>query len=147
MNGHFPVVGYTPDNSKRYMTLIVAYTHPFSRGSVHLTSPDPRVPPAIQPNYLSNPADLEILSTAVDFTLRLYQTPPLKDIIVAPVAPPFSKLDSDAEKLNKFSREVISTVHHPVGTASMLPREDGGVVDHNLLVYGTSNLRVVSGSP
>ncbi|KAJ8081123.1 hypothetical protein PM082_017964 [Marasmius tenuissimus] len=143
VNGHFPVVGYTPDNSKRYMTLIVAYTHPFSRGSVHITSPDCQIPPAIQPNYLSNQADTEILSKTVDFTLGLYGTPPLKDIIVAPVAPPFSKSDSDAEKLDTFSREVISTVHHPVGTASMLPREDGGVVDRNLLVYGTSNLRVV----
>ncbi|KAG7091495.1 hypothetical protein E1B28_010525 [Marasmius oreades] len=125
------------------MTLIVAYTHPFSRGSIHITSPDPRVPPAIQPDYLSNSADLDILSRAVDFTLRLYETPPLKDIIIAPVAPPFSKSDSDSEKLNKFSCEVISTVHHPVGTASMLPREDGGVVDHDLLVYGTANLRVI----
>lgn len=26
----------------------------------------------------------------------------------------------------------------------MLPKEDGGVVDKNLLVYGTKNLRVVS---
>lgn len=26
----------------------------------------------------------------------------------------------------------------------MLPKEDGGVVDKNLLVYGTRNLRVVS---
>jgi choline dehydrogenase-like flavoprotein len=29
------------------------------------------------------------------------------------------------------------------GTASMLPREEGGVVDPALLVYGTSNVRVV----
>ncbi|KAF9254620.1 alcohol oxidase [Marasmius fiardii PR-910] len=143
INGHFPVVGYTPDNSKRYMTLIVAYTHPLSRGSIHITSPDAQIAPAIQPNYLSNPADVDILSKAIDFTLGLYATTPLKDIIVSPVAPPFAKSGSDDDKLDKFSREVISTVHHPVGTASMLPREDGGVVDHNLLVYGTSNLRVI----
>uniref|UniRef100_A0A0W0G550 Glucose-methanol-choline oxidoreductase N-terminal domain-containing protein n=1 Tax=Moniliophthora roreri TaxID=221103 RepID=A0A0W0G550_MONRR len=142
INGHFPVVGLTPDNSKRYMTLIVAYTHPFSRGSVHITSADAQVRPAIQPNYLSNRADLEILSKAIEFTLQLYQTPPLSDLIVAPVAPPFFKSD-DAEKVNEFAREILSTVHHPVGTASMMPQEDGGVVDHNLLVYGTSNLRVI----
>ncbi|KAL0565699.1 hypothetical protein V5O48_016325 [Marasmius crinis-equi] len=143
LNGHFPVVGHTPDNSKRYMSLIVAYTHPFSRGHVHITSPDAGTPPAIQPNYLANPADAEMLSKAVEFTLGLYNTPPLKDIVVAPVVPPFAKSESDASKLDMFCREVISTVHHPVGTASMMPREDGGVVDSNLLVYGTSNLRVI----
>ncbi|KAL0566770.1 hypothetical protein V5O48_015233 [Marasmius crinis-equi] len=143
LNGHFPVMGYTPDNSKRYMTLIVAYTHPFSRGSVHITSPDTQIAPAIQPNALSNPADLDILSKAVDFTLGVYNTPPLKDIIVAPVAPPFGKSEIEPGKLDDFCREVISTVFHPVGTASMLPREDGGVVDPNLVVYGTSNLRVI----
>jgi len=29
------------------------------------------------------------------------------------------------------------------GTAAMLPREEGGVVDANLKVYGTANVRVV----
>ena len=29
-----------------------------------------------------------------------------------------------------------------IGSASMLPRDLDGVVDHNLLVYGTKNIRV-----
>lgn len=33
---------------------------------------------------------------------------------------------------------------HPLGSASMLPKEEGGVVDKDLIVYGTNNLRVVS---
>ena len=35
---------------------------------------------------------------------------------------------------------------HPVGTCAMLPRELGGVVDAELKVYGTSNVRVVDAS-
>lgn len=35
---------------------------------------------------------------------------------------------------------------HPVGTASMLPREKGGVVDADLKVYGTENVRVIDAS-
>ena len=128
------------------MTLVVAYTHPFSRGSVHIKSADAQVRPAVQPNYLSNRADLEILSKAVEFTLQLYQTPPISNQILRPVAPPFTKDQNEDEKMHEFVRNILSTVHHPVGTASMLPRADGGVVDHNLLVYGTSNLRVVRGS-
>lgn len=32
---------------------------------------------------------------------------------------------------------------HVVGTASMLPRKEGEVVDPDLVVYGTANLRIV----
>ncbi|KIJ43987.1 GMC oxidoreductase [Sphaerobolus stellatus SS14] len=124
------------------MTLICAYTHPLSRGTVHITSKDARIPPAIQPNYLANPTDLEILTKTLEFCLRLYQTKPLADFVVAPVTPPFADT-TDFKKLEHYVKETLSTVHHPVGTASMLPREDGGVVDSKLLVYGTSNLRVV----
>lgn len=35
---------------------------------------------------------------------------------------------------------------HPCATCSMLPREHGGVVDPNLRVYGTKNVRVVDAS-
>ncbi|KAK7438219.1 hypothetical protein VKT23_018150 [Stygiomarasmius scandens] len=143
INGHLPVVGLTPDPAKRYMTIVVAYCHPFSRGSVHIKSPDAQVRPVIQPNYLSNRADLEILSKAVEFTMTLFQTPPLSELIVGPVAPPFTKEEVEEEKMNEFVRNILSTVHHPVGTASMLPKEDGGVVNPELKVYGTENLRVI----
>lgn len=35
---------------------------------------------------------------------------------------------------------------HPVGTAAMMPRSMGGVVSNRLMVYGTSNVRVVDAS-
>lgn len=37
----------------------------------------------------------------------------------------------------------LTTEFHPSGTTAMLPRELGGVVDTDLKVYGTTNLRVV----
>lgn len=51
---------------------------------------------------------------------------------------------SSDESLKEYIKQNLGCVFHPVGTASMLPREDGGVVDHELKVYGTANVRVVS---
>lgn len=38
------------------------------------------------------------------------------------------------------------TSFHPCGTTKMAPRDNGGVVDHHLRVYGTKHLRVVDAS-
>lgn len=43
-------------------------------------------------------------------------------------------------------RGQISTEFHPSSTCAMLPREQGGVVDANLRVYGLSNVRVADAS-
>ncbi|KAK0486182.1 alcohol oxidase [Armillaria novae-zelandiae] len=143
INGHMPIPGMNIDRQKRYLTLLCAYTHPFHRGSVHITSTDPLVLPSIEQNYLSNPNDLDVLVKILTFVARkLCRTSPIKDTIKTTVVPPFV-VEGDDEALREYIRNTLTTVHHPAGTASMTPRSNGGVVDSNLLVYGTSNLRIV----
>ena len=141
--GHPVVPNSVPVVGKKYTRLSCALMHPLSRGSVHIASADPLVSPDIDPNYLSNEADLDLLCHIVRFALRLYNTPPLSEIVKNLVLPPPDALE-DENGLREYVKEQFISVYHPVGTASMLPLEDGGVVDSKLRVYGTSNLRIVS---
>jgi choline dehydrogenase-like flavoprotein len=43
--------------------------------------------------------------------------------------------------------DVKQPVYHPVGTAAMAPRADGGVVDTKFRLYGAANVRVVGELP
>lgn len=79
----------------------------------------------------------------IKFAHKVFETKPLADDVRQLVAPSPEQAATD-EGLIEHIKNSCSCVFHPVGTASMLPREDGGVVDPQLRVYGTANLRVVS---
>lgn len=135
-----------PVPGKKYSSFFCAVMHPLSRGSVHITTSDPLAPPAIDPNYFANEADLDIVVNSIELALKINATPPLSTQVVRIHSPSKDVLEKGKEGLREYVRAGCWPVYHPVGTASMLPKEDGGVVDSSLKVYGTSNLRVVSQS-
>jgi choline dehydrogenase-like flavoprotein len=114
---------------------------PLSRGNVHITSPDVNDMPAIDPRFFDNEFDLEILARHVQilqiFTDMEALEPFLQKITLEP---------SISRIKDMLRQESALTTHHVCGTAAMLPREVGGVVDQELKVYGTKNLRVVDAS-
>lgn len=124
-------------------------SHPFSRGSSHITSSDPGAPPAIDPRYFSHPADLEIFARHVrDLDTRLRPAGPL-----ARFFKPDGKRNHpdafrvrDLEGAKRYALDTATSAYHQCGTAAMLPRDKGGVVSPELIVYGTENLRVVDAS-
>ena len=109
---------------------------------MHIQSGDALVPPLIDPNYLGDPLDLQIMVDALKFVRRLTETEPLASTITGRFVPG-DDVQTD-EQFAEYIKNQVLPVYHPVGTASMLPRVDGGVVDDRLVVYGTKNLRVVS---
>ena len=54
-------------------------------------------------------------------------------------------LKSDAE-IAELVKDRLETVYHPTSTCRMAPREEGGVVDAKLKVYGIHGLRVCDAS-
>ena len=130
-----------------FISLGVCQTHVFSRGSSHITSTNASDPPRIDPQYLSHPLDLELLARHVQFLERLARSPPLSDYIKPngrrnhPTA-----YVEDLEAAKDYVRTTALSTYHPAGACAMLPRDEGGVVNNRLVVYGTRNVRVVDAS-
>lgn len=124
-------------------SLTVAVMHPFSRGTCYIQSADPFEPPAIDPRWLTNPVDRQILVEAMFFNRQILATPPMIELQPAQFVPP---INADEAAINQVIDTGIRTVYHPSGTSAMLPLEQGGVVDSHLRVWGTQNLRVVDAS-
>ncbi|KAG7284227.1 hypothetical protein NEMBOFW57_010591 [Staphylotrichum longicolle] len=133
--------GYQGGN---YVTLFSTVMHPFSRGSVHINPADPQGKPVIDPKYLSNEYDQKALVEAAKFARQIANTEPIKSAWTAETEPG-PAVQTDAQWL-AFVRQAMGSFYHPTGTCAMLPREKGGVVDADLRVHGTTNLRVVDNS-
>lgn len=124
--------------------VVCGLQHPFSRGSVRAASSSIFDAPVASPGYLSNPVDLQVLIEAVKFTRTLRNTEAIQVLQPAEILPGASVV-SDAD-LETFVRANLGTLYHPAGSCKMGPKAEGGVVDTDLKVYGTSNLRIVDAS-
>ncbi|EED82977.1 predicted protein [Postia placenta Mad-698-R] len=107
----------------------------------HITSKDPLAHPEIDPHVFEEQYDLQTLVELVKFCRTLAMTEPLKDILGDEIWPA-ANTETD-EQIEDQLRNVVSTSYHTVGSCSMLPLEDGGVVDSRLKVYHTTGVRVV----
>lgn len=122
----------------------VAQQHAWSRGDLKITSASVFDYPTINPNYLSNGWDVDIMNAGVKFVRRVGSTAPMSDYLKTEGATT-SGATTDAA-INTFVANAVATGYHPIGTCSMLPLDMGGVVDTTLRVYGTANVRVIDAS-
>ncbi|GJE89858.1 GMC oxidoreductase [Phanerochaete sordida] len=134
--------GPKPEPGKKYVSIAVVLNHPWSRGSVHITTNDATKEPEIDPRYFERDIDLDLVAETVKKARQIcMETVPMKDMIEKELKPgPDVQTD---EEFREHVRRTVGTSWHTCGTCSMLPREDGGVVDPDLKVYGTKNVRVV----
>ena len=114
---------------------------PFSRGSVHLSSASDVRKPAINPRFFQVPLDLDIQTAAGRLSSSFWES---TGVITNPIVGlPTNASDS---KWSAFNRDNAGANSHSLGSASMMSKELGGVVNPELKVYGTKRLRVVDAS-
>ncbi|MEL6723819.1 MAG: GMC family oxidoreductase N-terminal domain-containing protein [Pseudomonadota bacterium] len=126
------------------ITVAACNLRPSSRGTIKISSPDPKAPPVIDPNYLATEADQRVAADAIRVTRKLMQQPALKPFTPDEMLPGPAFADGD---LARAAGEIGTTIFHPVGTAKMgNDRDPTAVVNHRLQVRGVDRLRVIDAS-
>ena len=142
--------GYSECIRKRHdcLTWVVLKGHTNNRGgSVTITSPDPRVRPAINFRYFhegtdSGDDDLQAVVSGIRLARRM--TEGMKPDLIADEELPGSDVTSD-EALRRFVRDQ-AWGHHASCTCAIGPEANGGVLTSDFKVHRTEGLRVVDAS-
>jgi choline dehydrogenase-like flavoprotein len=130
----------TPANS---YSIIPGIIRPQSRGTLTLASNDPADPPVLDPNYLSEEADLHCLRRGIEMARDIGMAAPLDAWRLREVAP--GPEAATREALQRFMRQAVCTWYHPVGACKM-GVDPEAVVDPELRVIGIEGLRVADAS-
>jgi choline dehydrogenase len=116
---------------------------PESRGSLMITSSDPRVAPGIDLNYFERSIDLETMRDAVKIA---------RDIFAQKGFDPYRGAEFDPgpeirtdRQIEDHIRKKVDSNYHLSGTCRMGPDQDA-VVDSQLRVHDVEGLRVVDAS-
>jgi choline dehydrogenase len=117
---------------------------PESRGWLRIRSPDPAVPPTIQPNYLATQADKDTLVAGLRIARKVFRSPAMAAVVASEFLPGPST-ETDAQWLEHIAG-TAGTTFHPTSTCMMGTDPRVAVVDSELRVHGVERLRVVDAS-
>jgi choline dehydrogenase-like flavoprotein len=146
--GFTPIVPATGPVNGSFVSIITVLSLPFSRGRVHINSTNIDAKPVLNPQYLSNPMDVEVMGRHLFNIRNIAESQPFKSTLLKPngrLQDPKSNFKTLDDAKAYLGTSAI-TMWHPCGTNAMLPKDKGGVVDTNLVVYGTQNLRIIDAS-
>ena len=125
------------------LTASVCNLNPQSRGSVHITSKECKVAPAINPKYLSEEQDRIVAAQSIRLARKIISQPAMARYNPEEQAPGI-QFQSD-EELKNVAGDIGTTIFHPVGTCAMGPNKTS-VTDSELKVRGVEGLRIADAS-
>ena len=134
----------TPENPSSFghgYGIAALLQRPLSSGRVGLSAAAADAAPVIDPCYLSEAADRDLLLKGMRMARALLAQPAWSDMR-GPEILPGPQVQTDADMLDYISRACASGFHH-VGTCRMGPNANEAVVDARLRVHGIESLRVV----
>ncbi|KAL0571273.1 hypothetical protein V5O48_010690 [Marasmius crinis-equi] len=164
------VAGYAsaaPDEQAEQCFQMEYFTdYPLATGHVYIASSDPFAPLDFNPRFLEHEADVAVLRWGYKRTRELARRmksyrgeyihlhprfPEGSAAVAGPKDGPvpldgkdrdIAYTEDDDRAIDQFHREVVASCWHGLGTCAMKPREQGGVVDSRLNVYGVEHLKV-----
>ena len=125
------------------ITASVCNLRPESRGTVELTSPDPKAMPRIAPNYLATPGDRQVAADAIRLTRKIMAAPALQRYAPVEMAPGADVYETT--ELMAAAGDIGTTIFHPSGTVAM-GAGDEAPLDEQLRLRGFEGVRVVDAS-
>lgn len=163
-------LGDTSSNIEGDILSTATYTaYPYSRGSIHIKASAPHIAASFHPGFFTDQHDNDIkmllwaykkqrelmrrtrmyrgevasghprfpngsLAACVDLPLNQdYKPDTVSDLVYSP---------EDDLAIEAFLRNTVETTWHSLGTCKMAPREEMGVVDPYLNVFGVQGLKV-----
>jgi choline dehydrogenase len=115
-----------------------------ARGSVKITSADPRIKPALRFNYLSTEQDRREWTEAIPIARRILNQPAFEPYNAGELSPG-PEVETPEQILDWVARDA-ETALHPSCTTRMGIDDDAVTDPASLRVHGTEGLRVVDAS-
>lgn len=132
-------------------TVFVILQRPKSKGHVMLRDKTINSMPRIIPNYFAHKDDVNVMTRGAKLLLKFMRSPAMKSLNTTfyklPIRACNNLLPNEDNYWECIMRHFSFTIYHQSGTCRMGPIDDHrSVVDPNLNVIGTNNLRVIDAS-
>ena len=132
-----------PLDGFNYASLAAVLVAPRSRGNLTITSADTSVAPLINPNYLTEQSDVDIVVAAFKRLRQFWATDAMQSFVIGGEYYPGNAIATD-QQIEDQIRKNFQTIWHASSTCAMGAINDtNAVVDSRARVIGVDGLRVV----